>query len=60
MFSSLVGSSEGNIRRAIQVAESVAPAVLWIDEIDKALAGATIVDEHMTETESVKIRIRNW
>ena len=41
MFSSLVGSSEENIRRAIQVAESVAPAVLWIDEIDKALAGAT-------------------
>ena len=34
-------SSEENIRRAIQVAESVAPAILWIDEIDKALAGAT-------------------
>lgn len=41
MFSSLVGSSEENIRRAIGVAESVAPAILWIDEIDKALAGAT-------------------
>ncbi len=41
MFSSLVGSSEQNLRRAIQVAESIAPAVLWIDEIDKALAGAT-------------------
>ena len=36
MFSSLVGSSEENIRRAIQTAESVAPAILWIDEIDKA------------------------
>ncbi len=41
MFSSLVGSSEENIRRAIQTAESVAPAILWIDEIDKALAGST-------------------
>ena len=41
MFSSLVGSSEENVRRAIQVAESVAPAVLWIDEIDKAFAGAS-------------------
>ena len=40
MFSSLVGSSEENVRRAIQTAESVAPAILWIDEIDKALAGA--------------------
>lgn len=41
MFSSLVGSSEENIRQALQVAESIAPVVLWIDEIDKALAGAT-------------------
>jgi len=41
MFSSLVGSSEENIRRAIQTAESVAPVILWIDEIDKALAGST-------------------
>ena len=40
MFSSLVGSSEENVRRAIQVAESVAPVILWVDEIDKALAGA--------------------
>jgi SpoVK/Ycf46/Vps4 family AAA+-type ATPase len=40
MFSSLVGSSEENVRQALQVAESVAPAILWIDEIDKALAGA--------------------
>jgi adenylate kinase family enzyme len=41
MFSSLVGSSEENVRRAIQTAESIAPAILWIDEIDKALAGST-------------------
>lgn len=41
MFSSLVGSSEENVRRAIQTAESIAPAILWIDEIDKALAGSS-------------------
>jgi len=40
MFGSYVGSSEDNIRRAIQVAESVAPAILWVDEIDKAFAGS--------------------
>jgi len=40
MFGSLVGSSEENVRRAIGVAESVAPCVLWVDEIDKAFAGA--------------------
>jgi SpoVK/Ycf46/Vps4 family AAA+-type ATPase len=27
------------MRRAIQTAESVAPAILWIDEIDKAFSG---------------------
>ncbi|HEY7091296.1 MAG TPA: AAA family ATPase, partial [Tepidisphaeraceae bacterium] len=40
MFGSLVGSSEENVRRAIHTAESVAPAILWVDEIDKAFAGA--------------------
>lgn len=40
MFSSLVGSSEENVRRAIAVAESIAPVVLWVDEIDKAFSGS--------------------
>jgi ATP-dependent 26S proteasome regulatory subunit len=40
IFSGLVGSSEENLRRAIRVAESVAPAVLWVDEIEKALSGS--------------------
>jgi len=40
MFGSLVGSSEENMRRAIQTAESVAPAIRWVDEIDKAFAGS--------------------
>ncbi|MFA5555219.1 MAG: AAA family ATPase [Phycisphaerae bacterium] len=40
VFGSLVGSSEQNMRRAIQVAESVSPVVFWIDEIDKAFRGS--------------------
>jgi AAA+ superfamily predicted ATPase len=36
-----VGESEGNIRRALAVAETVSPCVLWLDEIEKALAGST-------------------
>ncbi len=40
MFGSLIGSSEENVRRAITVAESIAPAVLWVDEIDKAFSGS--------------------
>lgn len=40
VFGSLVGSSEANVRRAISVAESISPAVLWVDEIDKAFRGS--------------------
>jgi SpoVK/Ycf46/Vps4 family AAA+-type ATPase len=47
VFSSLVGSSEENIRRAIAVAESVAPSLLWIDEIEKAFAG--ISSSHLSD-----------
>lgn len=39
VFAGLVGSSEENVRRALKVAEGVAPAILWIDEIEKGLAG---------------------
>lgn len=39
--SKYVGESEGNIRKALKVAETVSPCILWIDEIEKALAGAT-------------------
>jgi len=39
VFSGTVGSSEENMRRAISAAEAVAPAILWIDEIEKAFAG---------------------
>ncbi len=41
VFSELVGSSEQNIRTALRLAENVAPCVLWLDEIEKGLAGAT-------------------
>jgi ATP-dependent 26S proteasome regulatory subunit len=39
IFSGLVGSSEENLRKAIHVAESIAPVVLWVDEIEKGMAG---------------------
>lgn len=34
-----VGQSEGRLREALDMAARVAPCVLWIDEIEKALAG---------------------
>ncbi|MDA7511090.1 AAA family ATPase [Verrucomicrobia bacterium] len=39
MFGSFIGASEANMRKAIDLAESIAPAVLWVDEIDKAFSG---------------------
>jgi MoxR-like ATPase len=38
LYDKYVGESERNLRRALDVAESLTPAVLWIDEIEKALA----------------------
>jgi SpoVK/Ycf46/Vps4 family AAA+-type ATPase len=39
LFSSLVGSSEENLRQAIKVVESIAPVILWVDEIEKGFSG---------------------
>ena len=40
IYSGLVGSSEENLRKAIRVVESLAPVVLWVDEIEKGLAAS--------------------
>lgn len=40
LFGSYVGDTERNTRRALQIAESMAPCILWLDEIDKGLSGA--------------------
>lgn len=37
---SMVGRSEANLRNALKTAESISPAILFIDEIDKAFAGS--------------------
>jgi SpoVK/Ycf46/Vps4 family AAA+-type ATPase len=39
IFGGLVGSSEENIRTVIKTAEAVAPAILWIDELEKGFSG---------------------
>jgi SpoVK/Ycf46/Vps4 family AAA+-type ATPase len=36
LYDKYVGESEKNLRRAIEVAESMSPVVLWIDEIEKS------------------------
>ncbi len=37
---STVGKSEANLRSALKTAESISPAILFIDELDKAFAGS--------------------
>jgi len=39
VYGKYVGQSEFNIRKAIKIAEAIAPCVLWIDEIEKGFAG---------------------
>src|SRR5262249_57672635 len=39
IFSGLVGSSEENIRKVIKTAEAIAPAILWLDELEKGFSG---------------------
>lgn len=41
LFASLLGESEQNMRLAIQLAETVSPCILWIDEMEKAFAGTS-------------------
>jgi hypothetical protein len=38
LYDKYVGESECNLRHALSTAEAMAPAIVWIDEIEKALA----------------------
>jgi SpoVK/Ycf46/Vps4 family AAA+-type ATPase len=39
VFTSKVGQSERNMRKALRTVESMAPVILWLDEIEKGLSG---------------------
>jgi SpoVK/Ycf46/Vps4 family AAA+-type ATPase len=47
LFSGLVGSSEQNMRTSLRLAESVSPCLLWIDELEKGMAG--IASSHLSD-----------
>ena len=48
-----LGQSEARLREALATADRVAPAVLWIDEIEKGLAGAGSSGDGGTSTRLV-------
>ncbi len=39
IFGQYVGESEKNMRTALKIAESVAPSILWLDEVERIFAG---------------------
>jgi len=41
LYQKFIGASENQLRQALAQAESMAPVVLWIDEIEKAFASAS-------------------
>jgi len=45
LMGSLVGQSEANIRSALRIADAMAPCVLFLDEVEKALAGASSAND---------------
>ena len=44
LYDKYVGESEKNLRKTLDVAEAIAPSVLWIDEIEKAFASGGDAD----------------
>ena len=48
-----VGQSEHNLMKAIEIAEAAQPCVLWIDEIEKAFAGASKEGGDITVTRMI-------
>ena len=47
VFGSLVGESEARLRAALAVIEAMAPCIVFIDEIEKALGG--VASSHLTD-----------
>lgn len=60
IFGSYVGESEDQIRQALNLAESVSPCVLWIDEIDKGLGGLTGQSSDSGTTQRVFGTLVTW
>jgi len=59
VMAGLVGASEANLRKAIRTAETVAPCVLFIDEIDKSV-GAGGGESDGNTTSRVRGEFLTW
>jgi len=60
IFGGLVGQSEENIRTAISISETIAPCILWIDEIEKGLFGQSNYSGDSGVTARVTSTLLTW
>jgi ATP-dependent 26S proteasome regulatory subunit len=60
LFGELMGQSENQTRRALKMAESIAPCVLFIDEIDKSLSGGIGTSTDSGTTKRVIGSVLEW
>lgn len=50
IFASHIGESEGNVRSALKTIDAAAPAVVWVDEVEKGFAGTgTALDSGVSQ-----------
>ena len=54
-----VGESEGKIRDVLNMADTIAPCILWIDEIEKSFSGSSGGDSHEV-TKSILATLLTW
>ncbi len=59
LYDKYIGESEKNLRRAIEMAESMSPCVLWIDEIEKGFA-ATAGDQDAGVSQRIFATLLTW
>jgi ATP-dependent 26S proteasome regulatory subunit len=60
VFGSYVGEAEQRMRSALKLAEALAPCVLWVDEIEKGLAGSRGPDGDSGVTKRVFGSFLTW
>ena len=60
IFNSLVGQSEENMRMSLAQVEALSPVILWIDEMEKGLAGSSGGSNDSGTTQRVFGTLLSW
>lgn len=60
LMGELVGQSERNLRTALAQAEAMAPVIVWMDEVDKSMSGASSSNKNDTTFQRMYSRLLQW